>query len=114
MRAALIAIVAAAALLLTGCGGTPDRAELSDQVRESMQETLTNDPNFSDFEMVVVKVHLDEPSGTEYNGVATIKTAKGTEREVPVEVTADGSDLQWRTEPGAFGFAAQEVFDGAP
>ena len=37
-----------------------------------------------------------------------------TERDVPVEVTADGSDVQWRTEPGAFTFAAQEVFDGAP
>ena len=113
MRAALIAITAAV-LLLAGCGGTPDRDELNTKVRDSMQETLTNDPNFSDIEMVVVKVHLDEPSGTEYNGVATIKTAEGTEREVPVEVTADGSDLQWRTEPGAFGFAAQEVFDGAP
>jgi hypothetical protein len=113
MKAALIAI-AAAVLLLAGCGGTPDPTELSERVRDSMQETLTTDPNFSDFEMVVVKVHLKEPSGTTYQGVATVKTPTGPEREVPVEVTADGSDLQWRTETGAFTFAAEEKFAGTP
>jgi hypothetical protein len=112
MRTALIAI-AAAVLLLAGCGSTPDRDELNTKVRDSMQETLTNDPNFSDYEMVVIKVVLEEPSGDEYKGVATVRTPKGTEREVPVEVTADGSDVQWRTEPGAFTFASQEVFEGA-
>lgn len=113
MRAALIAI-AAAVLLLAGCGKAPDPAELSNQVRDSMQETLTTDPNFSDFEMVVVKVELDEPSGGTYRGVATIKTPRGTERDVPVEVTVDGGDVKWKTEPGAFSFAAEEVFSGAP
>lgn len=113
MRAALIAI-AAAVLLLAGCGKAPDPAELSNQVRDSMQETLTTDPNFSDFEMVVVKVQLDEPSGGTYRGVATIKTPRGTERDVPVEVTVDGGDVKWKTEPGAFSFAAEEVFSGAP
>ena len=111
MKAALIAI-AAAAVLLAGCGKAPDPAELSSQVQDSMQEMLTTDPNFSDFEMVVVKVQLEEPSGSEYKGVATVKTPRGTERDVPVEVTADGSDVQWRTEPGAFSFAAEEVFSG--
>jgi hypothetical protein len=111
MKAALIAI-AAAVVLLAGCGKAPDPAELSSQVQDSMQEMLTTDPNFSDFEMVVVKVQLEEPSGSEYEGVATVKTPRGTERDVPVEVTADGSDVQWRTEPGAFSFAAEEVFSG--
>lgn len=113
MKAALIAITAAV-LLLAGCSGSPDPAELSNKVRDSMQETLTNDPNFSDYDMSVVKVTLEQPDGAEYKGVATVRTPKGTERDVPVEVTADGSDVQWRTEPGAFTFAAQEVFDGAP
>jgi hypothetical protein len=113
MKSALIAI-AAAVLLLAGCGKAPDRAELSNKVRDSMQETLTTDPNFSDFEMVVIKVELGEPSGDKYQGVATIKTPRGTQRDVPVEVTADGGDVEWKTEPGAFGFAAEEVFSGAP
>lgn len=113
MKAVLIAI-AAAVLLLTGCTGSPDPDELSNKVRDSMQETLTNDPNFSDYDMEVVKVTLEQPDGAEYKDVATVRTPKGTERDVPVEVTSDGSDLQWRTEPGAFTFAAREVFDGAP
>jgi protein involved in sex pheromone biosynthesis len=113
----LAVVLACGLLFLAGCshGGGSNTDEISQIVKRSMQQTLSTDANFfSDYHLQVLKVVVVKTSGNEYQGMATVRTPKGTETDVPVQVTADGANVQWKTEPGAFLFAAQEELYSSP
>ena len=99
---AIVAGVAGTDLLNGGSGNTENIAA---HVAQSMEETLSTDTNYR---LHVVKVDIIKSQGNEYQGMATVRTAGGTERDVPVEVTADFGRVMWETAPGAFLFALQE------
>lgn len=74
-------------------------------VKTAMQRTMDDDPDLED--LTVVEVLLVHKSGNEYKGIATVKAADDTEHDVPVDVTADGSNVLWESPPGAFAFAGE-------
>ena len=101
-----------AAAPTTTTTSTPSGAELAESaaatVRASMQRDLDNDPDLGKLGLKVVEVNLVNKAGNEYKGIATVKTRDGATHEVPVDVTADESNVLWETPPGAFVFAVEE------
>ena len=73
-----------------------------------MQES----PDIRKLGISVTKVMVMKESGNKYQGMATVEY-KGMKREVPVNVTAEGENVMWRTEPGAFMFVMQYEFQRA-
>ena len=104
----LIVIVALClgATALVACGPSPE--QIGSNVQASMQQTFSTDPNLSQFNLRVTKVVVVKEHGNKYQGMATVFTKKGTEKQVAVEVTAEGDNVIWKTEHGALLFAAQE------
>jgi hypothetical protein len=82
--------------------------EVGLQVKKSMQETLATDPNFRELKLSVIKVVVVHENGGKYQGIATVRSKKGSEKQVPVEVTAGDANVIWKTAPGSFLFALQE------
>ena len=80
-------------------------------VKDSMQRQLDSDSRFSKYHLRVESVDVLHKSGNQYGGMATVRTAKGTEHQVPIDVTADGDRVLWNTGPGAFAFA---IFEDTP
>lgn len=127
----LLPMVVAAALAIAGCSsGTnstadnaatiapasttesgPDMTALTQQVKQSMQGKLSTDPNFEPLKLTVRAVQLVHSQGNDYKGIATVETHKGTQRDVAVAVTFDGTNMVWQTEDGAFLWTRQ---DGLP
>ncbi|QRZ09255.1 hypothetical protein JN086_14205 [Mycolicibacterium austroafricanum] len=129
MRGALNGLwIALLGVVLIGCSstvGSPTPAPsaqpqqspaemVAGQVKRTMQDKLDNDSDLAKLGLTVVDVTLVHKAGNEYKGLATIRTPKGTERDVPVDVTADGDNILWETPPGAFLFAAQEQLENPP
>jgi hypothetical protein len=75
-----------------------------------MQHQLDTDQGLAQYHLSVQKVTVILEFGNDYQGLATIRTTKGTERDVPIHVTAVKDNVIWRTDPGAFLFAAQEEY----
>jgi len=84
--------------------------DVADRVRQSMQHQLDTDQGLAQYHLSVHKVTVILEFGNDYQGLATIRTKKGTERDVPIHVTAVKDNVIWRTDPGAFLFAAQEEY----
>ncbi|MDN4521568.1 hypothetical protein JN086_11275 [Mycolicibacterium austroafricanum] len=121
MRGALVAAcIVVAVVLLAGCNqtsGAPTAAPVptmsatetaSALVKQSMQQKFDTDEDLSELHLQVVDVVLVNKAGNEYKGLATVRTQKGTERDVPVEATFDGDNIIWESPPGALLFALQE------
>lgn len=116
----LLALVLAFAL--SGCSSTtgsptfPPSAQpqqspaeaIAAQVQRTMQDKFDADPDMSPLGLEIVEVMLVHKADNEYKGLATVRTPNGTQRDVPVDVTADGDNVLWETPPGAFLFALQE------
>jgi hypothetical protein len=82
---------------------------LADRVQQSMQHELDTDKDLMQYHLAVEKVTVIPEFGNDYEGLATIRTQKGTERPVLIHVTSSDKDsMIWRTDPGAFLFVAQE------
>jgi hypothetical protein len=92
--------------LLAACGPSPE--QIAQRVQASMQES----PDVRKLGVSVTKVMVMKESGNKYQGMATVEY-KGVERQVPVQVTAEGENVMWRTEPGAFMFVIQHEFQRA-
>lgn len=129
MRGILLATTAAALLLSTGCSSdyrlklspssaeassttteappTLSRTEIEDTAKGSMQQTFDTDERFATVRPVqVVRMFVALESGNTYRGLATIRSAAGTQQDVPVEVTVDGARVLWQTEPGGLSWLA--------
>jgi hypothetical protein len=82
--------------------------ELAAQVEKSMQRDLDRDPELGKLDLRVVDITLVKKSDNEFKGIATVRTPDGETHDVPVDVTADGTNLLWETPPGAFIFAKKQ------
>lgn len=105
-RLSLILLISATLVVVAACSPNPE--EIGRNVQQSMQQTLSTDENFAKYEIKVLKVVVIKEAGNTYQGMATVRTKRGTEKQVPVQVTADGSNVLWKVEPGTFLFVAQE------
>ena len=57
-----------------------------------MQQKFDTDPDFSKYHIQVEKVTVIKASGNQYQGTATVRTLRSSsERQVPIDVTADGT-----------------------
>jgi hypothetical protein len=84
--------------------------DLADRVQQSMQHKLDTDQGLAQYHLSVQTVTVISEFGNDYQGLATIRTNKGTLRDVPIHVTADKDYMIWRTDLGAFLFVAQEEY----
>lgn len=100
--------------LFTDHRNSEKTAEVSAWTQQSMQQTLSTDDKFRQYGIRVLTIDLIRVSDTKYEGIATVRTAKSaTERQVQIDVTADGERMMWQAAPGAFLFLVQDAI-GAP
>lgn len=92
---------------LTSILGCQKSAEsVGQNVRESMQQTFDNNPDFSKYHFYVEKVVAVKNGENTYEGMATVRYGSG-EHEVSVRITSDGDNVLWKCDPGTFLFALQ-------
>jgi hypothetical protein len=101
LSAAAICVSVVATLL--GCGPSPE--EIGERVRTSMH----NNPDMRKLGVAVTRVVVIKESGNKYQGIADVRY-KELERQVSVQVVAEGDNVVWKTEPGAFMFVLQHDF----
>jgi len=93
--------------MLIGCDPAPE--DIAQQVSDSMQNKFESDTEYKKYQIKVLKVIVVKETGNKYKGMATVKTRNGPERQISLQVTADGKNMMWQTENGAFLFLAQET-----
>lgn len=93
-----------AVVVCTACGPTVE--DIGADVRTSMQEKFNSDEEFKAYGLTVSSVIVVKQGENSYRGLAKI-LHQGTTHDVPVEVTADGSNVMWQVQPGGFAFLAQ-------
>ena len=77
-------------------------------VKTSMQRQFDTDGRFAPYHLQVEKVDVVKQTGNQYEGLAVIRSAKGIDHNVEVQVTADGENFIWKTAPGSFAFTVLE------
>lgn len=90
----------------------PSADGVAEKVQVSMQESLDADQRYASYNMHVIRVSVIRKSGNEFDGIATIRMPSGSEHQVPIDVTTDGEQVMWQTQPGAFVFLLQEPAPG--
>lgn len=112
--------IAAAVVVLVGAGWfawdwysgkqAADRtAEISSQVKDSLQQYVKNDPDIKPYNVRVLSVDLIQVGAVKYEGMAKVRAASSTvEHDVSIEVTADGERMMWESPPGEFLFLENE------
>jgi len=98
-------VLVLATTVLMGCGLSPE--QIGQTAKMSMQETFDKDPQFSNWGLQVTNVHVLRQGDNRYQGIATV-IHKGQFHDIPVEITADGSNIIWQVAPGSFMFVAQK------
>jgi hypothetical protein len=86
-------------------------ADISSEVKESMQHTFETDPQFAKYHLVVSKVDVMHKSGNDYEGMAVVDSPKAVDHDVAIHVTAEGDRIMWQSDPGAFVWTALEQFN---
>lgn len=102
---AAVAVIAGVAIWWFTRG--PDMQQIADEVKSSLQQELITGPA-AEYNLQVVKVGVVHLDGNQYKAIADVQTMKGAIHQVALDVTTDGKQLIWQTEPGAFLFAAEE------
>ncbi len=92
---------------LAGCGPSPEK--ISEIVKTSMRQKFNTDPQFKDYQLEIEHVQVLKEGENRYQGIARVRH-EGDVHDVPIHVTADGDNVMWRTDQGAFFFVAQEAF----
>lgn len=103
MRALALGVLAVA--LLMSCGPSVD--QIGETVKTSMQQKFDSDTQFKKWHLSVTRVQVLKQGENRYQGIATVMH-EGESHDVPVEITADGSNVMWQAPPGAFMFVAQK------
>lgn len=91
--------------IMTGCGMSSE--DISKTVKSSMQETLSTNSSFKEYNLTVENVHVLKKSDNTYKGLASV-LYKGSLHDVPVEITVDGENVMWEASPNGFAFIVQE------
>jgi signal peptidase I len=93
------------AAVVVGCSMSTD--QIGETVKGSMQKTFDSDAQFKEWHLTVSRVQVLKQGDNRYQGIATV-IHEGTPHDVPIDITADGSNVMWKTEPAAFAFVAQQ------
>lgn len=80
---------------------------VAESVKSSMQQKFDSDAGFKQWHLKVKGVHVLEQGDNRYQGMATV-VHDGKVHDVPVDITADGSNVMWTTQPGTFMFVLQK------
>ena len=88
--------------LLASANSARREADISSQVKSSMQQSFDTDPRFTQYHLAVSKVDVLKQNGNQYQGLAIVHGSKGIDHEVPIDITAEGDNIIWHSEPGAF------------
>jgi hypothetical protein len=109
--------IGVAVILAAAVGGwflwrqaNPDISNLANDLRSSMNHTLSTDPQFTRLNLTVDDVTVMHQSDNSYLGVASVHTPNHPNHDVTVHVTYDGQSLLWNTDAGAFMWAGLEQF----
>jgi ABC-type uncharacterized transport system auxiliary subunit len=90
--------------LLVGCGMSTE--QIGEIVKTSMQKKFDSDAQLKKWHLSVNRVQVIKQSENRFQGIATV-VHEGTSHDIPVEITADDSNVIWQVQPGAFMFVAQ-------
>lgn len=100
IRTAVVVCATAFSLsLAVGCH--PSATEVSQEVKNSLQQTIDSDQDLKSRHLRVDSVTVIRESGNVYQGLATVRSPKKS-RQIALKITADGKNTMWRTDPGAF------------
>jgi hypothetical protein len=83
-------------------------ADVGNEVKTSMQQTFDTDQRFAQYHLVVSKVDVMHKSDNDYEGLATVHSPENVDHTVTVHITAEGDRVMWKSDPGAFTWAAFE------
>jgi hypothetical protein len=86
---------------------SPSREQIGETVKTSMQQKFDSDAQFKEWHLTVTKVQVLKQAENRYQGIATVMH-EGEPRDVPVDITADGSNVMWQAQAGAFMFVTQK------
>ncbi len=75
---------------------------------KSLQKKLDSGA-LAEYHLHLEKLTVLHEEGNKYKGLATV-SYNGSGHEVPVDIVADGKDLAWEVQPGAFLFAVQDQY----
>ena len=105
IRALALGVLAAA--LLIRCGQSTD--QIGETVKTSMQQKFDSDAQFKNSRLSVTRVQVLKQGENRYQGIATVMH-EGESHDVPIEITADGSNVMWLAPSGSFMFVALKEF----
>lgn len=94
--------------LFISCGLSKE--ELSQGVRDSMQQTFNTNADYKEYKLQVSSVDVIQESENKFKGIAHVNF-DGSIHDVPVEITVDGKQFMWNSEPGAFTFIATKEME---
>jgi hypothetical protein len=106
--AAIVIAAAAAWHFLSPHEDRNREAELGSKVKTSIQQTIDTDQQLARYHLVVSKVDVIHKSGNEYEGLAVVHSPKNVDHDIAVHVSWEGGRVMWRSDPGAFTWAALE------
>jgi hypothetical protein len=81
--------------------------QIGETVKTSMQQKFNSDVQFKEWQLTVTRVQILKQGDNRFQGIATVMH-EGAPHDVPVDITADGSNVIWQVQPGAFMFVAQK------
>jgi len=73
-----------------------------------MQKAFDTDSRFAPYHLQVEKVDVAKRTGNQYEGIAVVRSAKGIDHDVLVQVTVEHTQVIWKTKPDAFAFLVME------
>jgi capsular polysaccharide biosynthesis protein len=82
--------------------------EVAERTKTSMQQMFDIVSELREAQLTVTNVQVLKRDGNRYQGMANV-IHDGTTHDVPVDMRVDGSNVFWKTEPGAFMFARSQV-----
>lgn len=89
--------------------GEDPYTSISQWVQASLQDKLDTEPETAGRQLRVISVEVIHSTGNEYKGVATVRTRRGAEHELFLNITSDGDRGVWSAaNPAAFLLLMQE------
>jgi hypothetical protein len=83
------------------------KEQIGETTKMSMQQTFDTNSQFKEWQLKVTDVQVLKQGENQYQGIAKV-VHDGTTHDVPVDLTVDGLNVIWTTDPGAFLFVAQK------
>jgi hypothetical protein len=103
-------LAAVVAVFFIGCDArSPDA--IGSTVKKGLQQQLDTNPAFKDDFLVVREVSVVHEQANRYKGLASV-VFEGETHQIPVNITADGENILYEIEPGAFLFIAEKRLRG--